>query len=116
MFKMDINGNGCLVERCHLNKAMGLHSDAYTFDKFRYACILSGCDYVPSLPGIGLAKATKVFRLSRQADIAVVTQTFSATSFFYRAVLCIARTVLAQDVCPSICLCVCHTPVFCQNS
>jgi len=82
MFKMDINGNGCLVERCHLNKAMGLHSDAYTFDKFRYACILSGCDYVPSLPGIGLAKATKVFRLSRQADIAVVTQTFSATSFF----------------------------------
>ena len=73
MFKMDINGQGSLVEQCHLNKAMGLHSDTYTFDKFRYACILSGCDYVASLPGIGLAKATKVFRLSRQADVAVVT-------------------------------------------
>jgi len=77
MFKMDINGNGSLVERCHLNKAMGLHCDAYTFDKFRYACILSGCDYVPSLPGIGLAKATKVFRLSRQTDIATVTVSVS---------------------------------------
>ena len=74
MFKMDINGQGSLVEQCHLNKAMGLHSDTYTFDKFRYACILSGCDYVASLPGIGLAKATKVFRLSRQTDVAVVTE------------------------------------------
>lgn len=72
MFKMDINGNGVLVEQWQLNKAMGLHADAYTFDKFRYACILSGCDYVASLPGIGLAKATKVFRLSRQTDIATV--------------------------------------------
>jgi len=77
MFKMDINGNGVLVEQCHLNKAMGLHSDAYTFDKFRYTCILSGCDYVASLPGIGLAKATKVFRLSRQTDIATVIGIFS---------------------------------------
>jgi len=31
---------------------------------------------------------------------------------FYRAMLCTARTVLSQDVCPSVC----HTPVFCQNS
>jgi len=73
MFKMDISGNGTLIEQWHINKAMGLHPDAYTFDKFRYACILSGCDYVASLPGIGLAKATKVFRLSRQTDIATVT-------------------------------------------
>jgi len=73
MFKMDINGNGVLVEHSHLNKAMGLHSDMYTFDKFRYACMLSGCDYVASLPGIGLAKATKVFQLSRQTNVATVT-------------------------------------------
>ena len=71
---MDINGNGRLVEQSELNKAMGLHLDTYTFDKFRYACILSGCDYVASLPGIGLAKATKVFRLSRQTDVTTVTE------------------------------------------
>ena len=29
--------------------------------KFRYMCILSGCDYLQSLPGIGLGKAFKFF-------------------------------------------------------
>jgi len=97
MFKMDINGNGSLVERCHLNKAMGLHSDAYTFDKFRYACILSGCDYVASLPGIGLAKATKVFRLSRQTDIATVTWSISGVAASY---LLIVRRLETVQVTP----------------
>ena len=77
---MDVNGNGVLVERAQLNKAMALRSDTYTFDKFRYACILSGCDYVPSLPGIGLAKATKVFQLSRQTDVAMVTDYYYNTT------------------------------------
>jgi len=34
---------------------------------------------------------------------------------FYGAMLCIAPTMLSQDVCPSVCLSVCHTPVFCRN-
>jgi exonuclease-1 len=29
----------------------------WTFEKFRQACILSGCDYLASLKGIGLKKA-----------------------------------------------------------
>ena len=30
--------------------------------------------------------------------------------------VCIARTIMPwQDVCPSVCLSVCHMPVFCQN-
>lgn len=69
---MDFAGNGMLIEKRDLNKAMGLNPDIYTFDKFRQACILSGCDYLASLPGIGLVKATKVFRLSRQSDMATV--------------------------------------------
>jgi len=35
---------------------------------------------------------------------------------FYRAMLCTARTMSSQDVCPSVRLSVCHTPVFCRNS
>jgi len=31
--------------------------------------------------------------------------------FFYRAVLCIAHTMLSQDVCPSVC----QDLVLCQN-
>ena len=108
MFKMDLNGNGNLVEQCHLNKALGLHSDSYTFDKFRYACILSGCDYVASLPGIGLAKATKVFRLSRQTDIAMVSDaaclcnlsTIWITAVVIIESLCLIQWCAKDQMCP----------------
>lgn len=38
---------------------MGCSLEKYSFEKFRYMCIMSGCDYVESLQGIGLAKACK---------------------------------------------------------
>jgi len=34
---------------------------------------------------------------------------------FYRAMLCIARTMLSQDLRPSVCPSVCNTLVFCRN-
>ena len=73
MFKMDPAGNGVMIEKRHLNMAMDLRPDSYTFDKFRYMCILSGCDYLASLAGIGLAKANKVFKLTHQTDMTVVS-------------------------------------------
>lgn len=69
MFKMDIAGNGILIERNDLNNALQLPPEVFTFDKFRYICILSGCDYLPSLSGVGLVKALKLFKLSRQNDL-----------------------------------------------
>jgi len=69
---MDIAGNGILIEKNDLNKALQLPPDVFTFEKFRYICILSGCDYLSNLPGIGLAKASKLFRLSRQNDMSQV--------------------------------------------
>lgn len=69
MFKMDIAGNGILIERNDLNNALQLPLEVFTFEKFRYICILSGCDYLPSLSGVGLAKALKLFKLSRQNDL-----------------------------------------------
>ena len=72
IFKMDFAGNGVLVERSQLNKAMDLKADMYTFEKFRYMCILSGCDYLSNLPGIGLGKASKLFKLTRQTDMKTV--------------------------------------------
>jgi len=40
---------------------------------------------------------------------------FSYASF-YRAMLCLAQTMLSQDVCPSVRLSVRHTPVFYQTA
>lgn len=76
MYKMDVAGNGMLVEHRDINKAMDLRPDMYTFEKFRYMCILSGCDYLANLHGIGLGKASKLFRLTRQPDMQVVSISF----------------------------------------
>lgn len=56
---MDWLGNGLLVEQSRLHLAVGWRLEDFTIEKFRYICILSGCDYLPSLPGIGLIKAKK---------------------------------------------------------
>ncbi|XP_072744580.1 exonuclease 1 [Anoplolepis gracilipes] len=65
-FKMDFNGNGVLIEQDRLHLAMNMRPEEFDMDKFRYTCILSGCDYLPSLPGIGLAKARKF--IARNTD------------------------------------------------
>ncbi|CAH1638849.1 unnamed protein product [Spodoptera littoralis] len=56
-FKMDPEGVGTLVDTTKLPLAMKCSIERYSFEKFRQMCIMSGCDYLASLPGIGLAKA-----------------------------------------------------------
>lgn len=67
IFKLDLTGAGLLVEADKLYLSMGCRKEKYTFDKFRTMCILSGCDYLDSLQGIGLAKACK-FVLKTEED------------------------------------------------
>lgn len=66
---MDINGNGLLVEQSKLYIAMGVKEKDFSLDKFRYMCILSGCDYLPSLSGIGLVKACRFITRTADPDI-----------------------------------------------
>lgn len=66
LFKMDLNGNGLLVDQEQLYLVMDVRSEHFNMDNFLYMCILSGCDYLSSLPGIGLNKAKKF--ISRNAD------------------------------------------------
>lgn len=62
LFKLDINGVGVLVEEEKLHLATQERPEDFSLDKFRYMCILSGCDYLESLPGIGLKKALKFLK------------------------------------------------------
>lgn len=66
---MDVQGNGLLIEREKLYLAMKVKEENFSFDKFRYMCILSGCDYLPSLPGIGLVKACRFITRTADPDI-----------------------------------------------
>ncbi|XP_059050678.1 exonuclease 1 [Achroia grisella] len=70
LFKMDLDGNGTLVETAKLPLVMKCPIEHYTFDKFRQMCIMSGCDYLSSLPGIGLAKARQFVTATRESNFA----------------------------------------------
>lgn len=69
LFKMDRAGFGNLYEKSRLGECFGHLADRFTHEKFRQMCILSGCDYLPSLPGIGLGKASKFFKLISNPDL-----------------------------------------------
>lgn len=55
---MDLNGNGVVLDLARVMEHKAFKK-RLTFDGFVKMCVLSGCDYTPSLPGIGLAKACK---------------------------------------------------------
>ena len=48
---------------------MNCSLEKYSLEKFRHMCILSGCDYIDSLPGIGLAKACKFIMMTEENDL-----------------------------------------------
>lgn len=50
-----------------LNKCLGFSN--YSFDKFMHMCILSGCDYLPSINGIGLHRAKIIVQAAEKEGI-----------------------------------------------
>ncbi|KAM8953802.1 exonuclease 1 [Pelodytes ibericus] len=71
ILKMDKFGNGLEIDQERLGMCKHL-GDVFTEEKFRYMCILSGCDYLPSIHGIGLAKASKLLKIANNPDIITV--------------------------------------------
>ena len=59
---MDANGSGLMIDLRQLPKLKGIRMDDFTQQKFREMCILSGCDYLHSVKGMGLITAHKMLR------------------------------------------------------
>ncbi|XP_021946238.1 exonuclease 1 isoform X2 [Folsomia candida] len=73
-FKMNITGDGVLFDQAKLPTCFGMKPEEFCFEKFRWMCILSGCDYLPSLPGIGLGRAKKLMDAATSLDIHNILQ------------------------------------------
>ncbi|XP_066479179.1 exonuclease 1 [Tiliqua scincoides] len=69
--KIDKFGNGLEIDQTRLGMCKQL-GDVFTEEKFRYMCILSGCDYLPSIHGIGLGKACRLLKIANNPDITKV--------------------------------------------
>lgn len=59
---MTPDGEGMLVDLENLSKVRTVQLSSFSFEKFRQMCMLSGCDYIPSIKGMGLMKAHKALR------------------------------------------------------
>jgi exonuclease-1 len=57
---MDKTGNGVEVDMSRLAEVTELNFRQFQGDMFLYMCILSGCDYLDSIKGIGFKKAYKL--------------------------------------------------------
>lgn len=55
MFKLDLNGNGQLIRKEDITRSKNLKD--FTFEQFQQICMLSGCDYLKYIKGIGLQRA-----------------------------------------------------------
>ena len=64
---MNVDGDGMFIDLAELNKVRTVALESFTMEKFRHMCILSGCDYLPSIKGLGLYKAHKYMK--RSSDV-----------------------------------------------
>ncbi|KAF9972046.1 Rad2 nuclease [Actinomortierella ambigua] len=62
IFKLDQYGSGIEIRHEHLSRVRELSFHNWTMTEIRHMCILSGCDYLPSIPGMGLKTAHRMLR------------------------------------------------------
>jgi exonuclease-1 len=60
LFKMDRQGNGIEVDLDRLDDVEELNFKTFSPDMLLTTCILSGCDYLDSIKGIGFKKAHRL--------------------------------------------------------
>lgn len=69
LFKMDRSGNGIRIDMAELRTLPDFAG--FNYDMLLYTCIISGCDYLESIKGVGLKKARQLVKDSG-ADIPAI--------------------------------------------
>lgn len=62
LFKMDTYGHCVEIQRAHLPQVTQPSLAGWSDREFRHMAILSGCDYLPSITGMGLRSAHRLLR------------------------------------------------------
>lgn len=68
-YKMDKNGNGTEIDIERLKDVEEINFRTFSQDMLLITCILSGCDYLDSIKGIGFKKAHKLVYETADSDI-----------------------------------------------
>lgn len=95
-YKMDHSGQGFEINMDELQLVEDINFRTFTMDMLLITCILSGCDYLDSIKGIGFKKAHRLvyetgmdikglFRRIRREGKHLIPHTYEET--FYKALL-----------------------------
>lgn len=68
IFKLEKDGSCVTIEAKRFGEVRELDLTNWTGLQFRRMAMLSGCDYLPSIPGIGLKKAHRMLRRCKTVD------------------------------------------------
>lgn len=79
-FKMDNEGVGQEIRYDDIAQNKDLSFVGFTPDQFLEMCVMSGCDYLPSLPGVGIKKAHTLMRRLKKYEVALRSLRFEGTS------------------------------------
>ena len=71
LYKMDAAGSGLEILLANLGACTELPLQQWSHAQFQQMCVLSGCDYLPSLPSLGLKKAHALMRSARSWERAI---------------------------------------------
>lgn len=66
VFKLDSDGNGQEIQRRDFGDNAELSTRGWTNDMFVSMCVLSGCDYCESVPGVGIKTAYRIVAQHRK--------------------------------------------------
>ncbi|KAG0212271.1 Rad2 nuclease [Mortierella sp. GBA30] len=80
IFKLDQYGAGIEILNDNLSLVQDVSFHEWTMTEIRHMCILSGCDYLPSIPGMGLKTAQRLIRRFKTIDRAVKHLRMESTS------------------------------------
>lgn len=76
LYKLDFDGHGVLYTKDLLPNCLQVVSKPFDFENFLKTAILSGCDYLPSIRNVGLARAKIVVDAANQTN-ANISQVFT---------------------------------------
>ncbi|KAF8328179.1 PIN domain-like protein [Cantharellus anzutake] len=62
LFKLDSDGNCMCIRRNRFSTVREISLHGWTDQQFRHMAILAGCDYLPSIPGLGLKTSHRLLR------------------------------------------------------
>ncbi|KAJ2602782.1 Rad2 nuclease [Coemansia sp. RSA 1721] len=71
IFKLDQYGQATIFDQKLMDQVRAVDVSGWSQQKLRHMCILSGCDYIASVPGVGLKKAYRYVARSPSLLLAV---------------------------------------------